>query len=475
YHYGFDLVVAAVAAMTRLSVDLCIDVVTVVGFAYAATLAWHLGEVTIGRGAGRATAALMLLGGGVPLFVSEVPVSLHPFWHGIRAAIPVGGVWLSPPLPSYFLQHPWGLGIPLALALLLLLDQARIRRGAGGAFVLLTVALAASQLVLALTLTPAMALRALLRAPRERRLREVALWTLLVTGAGIGAWLSGGFFAKGPDGPSTLEWALGVTDSFESDLWWLGMSSGLVIPLGLIGLRRLDAPNRWLAASMIVGALTLVILLRVRGSWDIVKFLTVAMLMAGWAASAELDHLARRGTAQRYLAGVLGAGCIAWGSTFLLMLAVRPSGLDETFSASLELPSDDDLAAIDWLRRRLPARELVYRRRPFARSYAVWGGLSVAWIESETPAFAFGDERIRRRESLLAALPLATGPWLEEGIRWIVLDAEAEDLWLAASCERWIRAGLARERTRFGGLRVVEIVRAGDVGGPGPAVRRARD
>src|SRR5262249_21809291 len=75
YHYGFDLLVAAVGSILRLNADRTIDLITLVAWGYSWCLAWAIGERFVGRGWGGGTAAVMLFGGGLPLFSSAPTVA----------------------------------------------------------------------------------------------------------------------------------------------------------------------------------------------------------------------------------------------------------------------------------------------------------------------------------------------------------------------------------------------------------------
>src|SRR5262249_28264587 len=109
YHYGFNLLAAAVASMLRLKVDNAIDVVTLLAWGYSWCLAWAIGEGLVGLGWGAATAAVVLFGGGMPVVSSAKTLA----WR-LTGFSAVGSDNLNAPIVSYFFQHPWTLGIPLA-------------------------------------------------------------------------------------------------------------------------------------------------------------------------------------------------------------------------------------------------------------------------------------------------------------------------------------------------------------------------
>src|SRR4051794_4645955 len=66
YHYGFDLLVGTMAALTRGRVDRVIDGITILFWGWSFCLAWVMGErVTNSRGV--VVATTLLFGGGIPI------------------------------------------------------------------------------------------------------------------------------------------------------------------------------------------------------------------------------------------------------------------------------------------------------------------------------------------------------------------------------------------------------------------------
>ncbi len=153
YHYGFDLLVAAVAAIVRLRADHAIDLVTLLAWGYSWCLVWETGERLIGRGWGGGTAAVVLFGGGIPFFSSAPTLA----WR-LAGLGTVGEHDLNPPVVSYFFQHPWTLGIPLAFATVLVVSErdAPAPWARSAAIGVLLVALSFCQIVLFLCLAGAL-------------------------------------------------------------------------------------------------------------------------------------------------------------------------------------------------------------------------------------------------------------------------------------------------------------------------------
>src|SRR5262249_38915095 len=110
-----------------------------------------------------------------------------------------GGALANPPLVSYFFQHPWTLGVPIAFATLALALDPRAGQPAwrAGALFLLFSALALSQIVLfsALLSTVTLVQSAL---HLRRATRESLAW---IAGAAVTLVIAarlGGFFASVP-------------------------------------------------------------------------------------------------------------------------------------------------------------------------------------------------------------------------------------------------------------------------------------
>jgi hypothetical protein len=101
------------------------DIITLLSWSYTWCLLWVLGDELLGRGRGWLTAVITLFGGGLP-YLLALPDSYYVARFVMICE--VGGMDLNPPMISYFFQHPWALGLPLALcATLIILD----RRSAG--------------------------------------------------------------------------------------------------------------------------------------------------------------------------------------------------------------------------------------------------------------------------------------------------------------------------------------------------------
>jgi hypothetical protein len=475
YHYGFDVLVAAVTAVTRVGPGLGIDLVTLALFAYAWRLLTVVGDRVAGRRFGSLAAALALFGGGMPLFCDKplpftVPVAL--------GQCPVATAPPNPPVVSYVFQHAWGLGLPLALvAILLVVDERPLRPAARRlATALVLVALALAQIVLFCAVGAAILAHELAAgsSARARRgavaitlrlsLRGALLAALVAVPTVLAATRLHGFFAPSPNAAPDLALRLGVVDGLGPALRWHAATFGVALPLGLAGL-ALARRGRLLLAALVVGSLLVVNVLRYCLSWDILKFATVGSIALALASAAALARLwaARPRSVAAPLAGALAACALLFGLAFPVVFALDLDGipLGNFFRASPDV-APDDLRAIALLRRLAGRDDSVYRTPPAVWSYAPWGGLAHPWPDGQARVF-FEPARFVERDALLEALPPDVDRWLAHRVRFLVL--EPADVALRGHAARWVDAGRARLVARSGALDVVELLRA-----PRPAV-----
>lgn len=473
YHYGFDLLTAVVAALTRLPIPLAIDVITIVSFGYSFILLWSLGERVVGPSRGALTALVTLFGGGAAFLVAGAAPSSGASLVRLYA---VDGVTLNPPLTCYFFQHPWTLGLPIALAALLAAGD-RDSRAAPRYAVLgvLLVALSLAQIVLFLTVSGSLLAQEafargrlgsprLLRAIRGARLDVVGAGAMVLTLLLVlaGARGLGGFFQRADNNDaSRLLFHLGITNTLKGSVRWLLLTYGLLLPLGLAGVAFLRR-GRLLFAALFVGSVAVVNVARHSHTPDIAKFATVGAIALGVLSSASLARLAAvRFIPLRVVAFCLGlAGATVTGLAFPLMLGFAPEKVPAAglWPRSVAEPSPSDVKVIAWLRRHVELPDVIYREREASYAYAMWGGIPIAWLHIHADIFGATAPQIRQRRALLAAPPKAAEPYLAQGIRWFILSPR--DAPLTAYADQWIAEGRAAERATFDDLRIVELLRA---------------
>jgi hypothetical protein len=484
YHYGFDLLCALLAAVFRLRPDQAIDGVTLVLWLYTWGLLWVLGDRVGGRGAGGWLAAVFLFGGNLACLAEPPAAGWAARLLGLGQ---VGHESLLAPRVSYFMQHPWSVGLPVAAALLLVFHAGRGRgRYVAGAALLLSLALC--QIVLFLTLLGAVMAAELLANGAAGSARR---WWSAAGGVAVGlaAWSMGGFFRAMPDaGGFGMDVRASLAPTWTDTLLWLLLSYGALLPLGLAGLWALRE-GRLLYAILGAGALAVMNFTRYGYSFDTVKFGTVAALALAMPTACGLRRWMSGGVQER--AAPESGACakarrltgLFWARALIAALAftVIVPGLLFPLAFWLRLPDipervyvrqgpllePDDVAVVNWLRRQVRAGEVVYRARPAAWGYPVWGGLPLAWPDVMTTRWGFSPGRIHARCRLIEDLPedpddlpAEPAPYLAQGLCWFVLGPQDGELNRRA--ERWLREGQAEDAFHAGDLRVVRLRRPRD-------------
>jgi hypothetical protein len=462
YHYGFDVLAAMTGTITRLPVERAIDAVTIVAWFYTWCLAWGLGERLVGTGRGWILPIAVLFAGSfAPLFaLSGAPATVH-FLLGL---VKLAGATVNPPVVSYFFQHPWTTGFPLALATLGLgLDRSPRRRAwRAGVLLVLFLALAISQIVLFLALLSTLSLVQcvlhLRRAPRES-----LAWI-----AGAAATLAvatqlGGFFTSVPHTGSEIALhAWSQTGRAASNIIWNLVTFGWTLPLGIAGLvllLRRDIAWGLVLTGVSTGGLVLLNLLRYTHSWDIVKFGTAAMFALGIASSVVIARLwsaSARPLARP--AAILVLVLVALpGVGFLMCFAVSAPGIPPQIFFSQPPPVvANDRAAIAWLRRQARAGDLVLCAPELTPRYAQIGGLPVLQIDSGTMGFGFPIEVLRRRQVITNRVPMDPQVYRSEGVRWIVV-VDNSSFVPPERLADWRQRGAIVEVQRFGDVAIYEI------------------
>lgn len=455
YHYGFDLLAAMVTALLRLRVAVALDLVTLGGFAYTWALLFRYGERTLGGARAALVPALTLLGGGLALACDDPGAALVSRMIGMCS---VGTVALNPPVVSYAFQHPFSAGLPFAACALHVMtsrDAPPARRLP--AVGLLLLALSTSQIVLFASFAGAFALAELLSRAPERRARLLGLGALLAALAALAPLLGGFFGASELSAGSSLVLGVGPTPSRLGDLRWTLQTFGLLLPLGLWGLRE-RREHRVLLGALLFGGLACVLGLRYRHSPDMAKFATVAALSLGLLGAHALGALlaAARPRWQRLAAAGLLTAALVPGVAFPAAFALGLRGIPEgIFPRAAPPPTPDDAQAITWLRAHVQRGELVYVSPESTFQYAIWGGLPQVWIDQMVSRFGFAKEVIAARQHLTETLPGDPAAWVAADVRWFVDDGKIPRLGVLT--RRWQQAGAAQERARFGAAGIYEL------------------
>ncbi len=459
YHYGFDLLVALVSTLTRLSVERSIDAVTAAGWFYAWCLGWGLGERLCGAGRGWILPITLLLNGPFALLGEPygAPAGLHR-WFGL---VTVDRAVLNPSIVSYFFQHPWSIGIPLTLTILGLgLDrQPGASKWRFSVLLVLFLCLSICHFVLFCTLLAALGVVQVASNARAAWRTAVAWGGLMVVSVGVASRL-GGFFASVPEVSYGLKFSpWSQTGRVATNLLWDLASLGFALPLGIIGivllLRRSTAWGLVLAC-LASGSIVVVNAMKYEHSWDISKFGTVAALALGMASGVALAQLvaARRRVLALPLAALLLAGVAVPGAGFLACLAHPAKNLPVFFFPSPPPVDADHAATISWLRQHIRAGEIVFSPPEVAPRYAQLGGLPELQIDGATEGFGFPPEWVQRRRVIAVQTP--SDPVTYKGVRWIVVP-DRSTLLPRKRLAEWQQAGRLVPVARFGAVQVFEV------------------
>ncbi len=457
YHYAIDLAAAVFSTLLgRLEMQPSVHLLAVALWAYTFLLLWTLGQrLVAGAAAGPVMAFGVLLAGGAPYFSRSWPLSLY-----LISDSGPGGTWITPPLISNFLQHPWSLGIPIFLLILLLLPLLETEPRNPwwwAAFSLLFAMLSFSQAVLFACLLPTIVVAASWSAGPDRRLAATC-WSSAVWALGIlvVARLLHGFFTPGtePKAGSIDFQPYWQETSIEAWLTWNWDAMGLILPLGVAGFFVFPkGAGRLVLLILAAGGLLARNLLAYSHSWDIVKFSMVSQIALALLASALLARaMQRRATA---VLGALGlVGCIFFGVGWSAALALDMPGL--WFCKELTpRPPAADQATIAFLRAHVREGEGVFTTQ-FPDAYAVYGGLGTPSWDWGIASFGFSQSLFDQRRDLVDHLKLEPGPYLAQSFRWIVVRDNEQRLKDAAA--RWSDAGQAQLAAEFPPLKIYRLL-----------------
>jgi hypothetical protein len=471
YHYGFDLVCAGLTALTRLRIDLAIQLTTIAGWAYCWCLVWVLGErLTKTRRGGLLTAMATLLGGG--LVVLMAPLALHRFANAttpLRAMLGMYSIGDKLRLRTiafeYFFQHPFALGFPLAAAAVLAVSNVEMNRGRFARNVLVGLLLTSlwlTQDIVCVTLGATLAFTEIIVARRWR-------FAFVLLGTFFAACACGGvLFTRIPGAPP-----MGLYPRF-----WFTENAGLLwparvllwhvlifiplLPLGLWGARYIARPMRWSLLLLAGGCLAVPIFVGYAYSADILKFSAVALFALGILAGAGLNALAETrnlfwrtvfGTCliATVMSSAVGIGGILWTQIN------RIADLATYYEGPVVLGSDDR-QAVAWLRRRVAPDEVIYRTPKVALGYLQTGGLSATANAENTSQFGVPEDLAERQKVLLQRLPSDLEAYREEGIVWFVV--ASDDPQMQRHVRKWLQDRLVAKKADFGSLRIYKLVEA---------------
>jgi hypothetical protein len=471
YHYGFNVIAAALTGMLRLSVPAAIDTLVIVGFLWSWCLAWRLGQRLTGGGSGAWAALGGLFGGGAFYwFLWFAEWGQHPALGPV-----IGGNRVNFPVVMYFFQKPFALGFPLAMAVLLAVSyrpRDRARKMARDLSVaLLLGALSIVQTVLFVTVGACVATHGLLAERKPKAVLAPAAALLVAVAMG------GVLFSRLPaESTELIRWRFWPTANEPLDiLAWYALTSGLLIPLGLVGLGIITRLRALLLLLVFGSFATPLFFTNTFAPWDMLKFAAVGQFAAGLVGGCALAALAREGKGRRIAAFALLVPLLVSSFGHLAAWAkelVRPTPeLGEILEAesTAPLPSEEWGALIGWLRSRPGGYEVVHVDNVVRRRQLWLAGLSISGpAEPIDREFGIPGQRIEARRRLLSETADDLRLWNAEGISLFVLlprdvqPAEPNDRLIAEPHSppyaRWVASGELREVKRFGYLALYEIV-----------------
>ena len=368
---------------------------------------------------------------------------------------------LNPPMISYFFQHPLALGLPLAVwATLIILDR---RRAGFVRYISLALLLAAplpfSQAIVFAALAGAIPVAEVFSDLSFTRRRVAGVAAAVVVALLVGR-AGGGLFLPPPDGMGlSISLQAGVAATLIDTIVWHVLTYGLLLPLGACGFFFLPR-GRLFLALLWPAAWALLSPLCYAHSWDLVKFGTVAALALSIATSAmvALVFALRPALLGVTLGLLLPVGVTADGLAFPLLFALDAKGIPLAMypKEPSRPPSSEDLQAIAWLRGRVSADEIVYRKLSAAIAYDHVGGLAAPGYDGLTDTFGFSRQRMERRRRLLVEPSPDPDAYDSERIGWFVLGPG--DSLLSRYVDDWTERGRARLEARFGSLRIVRLL-----------------
>ncbi|MFO0722754.1 MAG: hypothetical protein U1E65_03145 [Myxococcota bacterium] len=330
YHYGFDVLVGEVHAMTGLSSVRSIDVVSVLCLLLLLWLAFEVGAKLAGRTGG--TLALLLVPLGSGFFLAFVAPGAGSFT--LRLPL-LPAAWYDhwtdyvPPSIGNFFQHPMGIGMPIALAVLLLATSderapATFHRRFLIAGLLLG-ALSLMQFVFFMMLGAALGLTVLLRYLR-RRDRRALLRELLILALALPIAYGLGGFLEARSGQRVMEFGKShFEDPFFPNILRHLAVFGMPLVAVVWSMFRLNQEGkslRWALIAASAAGFLIPNLMVYTKTWDIVKFYTVAVFFGSVLLSDALATWIQRRGALRNLALALVALSTFSGWTWLLRMSV---------------------------------------------------------------------------------------------------------------------------------------------------------
>ncbi|MDH4229004.1 MAG: hypothetical protein OEW11_04545 [Nitrospirota bacterium] len=463
YHYGVDVLCAAVSSLLWTPVDITIDIVTVLGWWYFWLLLSATGAAMLGgkRRAPLLPVMILFSGGTQPflyLFARVVTSVSEHSWVELSEKAQGGGGGL---VFHHFFQPPFMMGMILVFGLLVL-TLYRHREVRSGYFLvagMIFLTLGFSNVVLFATVLGAWCAQMGLEAWKYDRRRAVPWVVGLLVGVVLLVSQMHGFFAPAYSPRDGFPLVVNRTiDDFRVVGTNLVMWLGVVFPvLGIVGL----CLNRSLRAFWLLlasGSLAVWFLWRYPHSWDIAKFTVVACIALGVGVAVFLVRLLQSGYRWRIpvAVAIVGACVLPTASTVIAALYTNHS---LSYSRPMVL-TGDHIQAVAWMRANVPPGQLVLMAPDMSLWYSIWGGIGTVWDDNAV-LHGVPREILDKRAAFLKYPSSNPGDFLAEGIHWVVV-SEKNDRRTKTLVSQWEQAGRAHEAYASNQLRVYEITSAGE-------------
>ena len=320
YHYGFNSLVAAVIAFSSIDAATAIDIVSILCFAALLIGAYSCAEDLGGKSAGRLAIVLVPLGSGLlqHLLFSDFGILESP-------VKPFPAEWqndIPPPVISNFFQHPQGLAMATVFGVIQHFNRDESRHFSFWNCALLVAAFSVSHIVFFGLLGLGLGVSSLFNFLRTKSFLILTKETVCLSLGLILAFLAGGFL--GTDG---------VQDNhitFQKDFFEEAFPARLGHHLVLFGLpflflpvaflKILKTPHRILLTMMTMVLIGFAVpnMISYERSWDIVKFLGVAMFFTNFLLASFLPSL----NINKFAVALILLLSCATGSTWLLRVSI---------------------------------------------------------------------------------------------------------------------------------------------------------
>lgn len=472
YHFGGNTLFASVSAIFRLSMDISIDLVSILMWAYYLWLGSFL-AIQLFRAPMESQWIAVLIcafAGGFPWILAtgfdpvrmmtslySFPVPLGTEWHNT----PV--LWVHMPFPSWFLSHPWTVGLPIFnLCLLFYVSKKPLNPVFRQGLLCLGLnVLFFTSLPTALALTAAMVtclgVEGFRRYPKAKN--DLALVGILLANAlfclGVSSMLAS--VLKSGGGASSFDWAsYGIAGGLWNSFLWNLTAFGALIPMGYLAFRKLSE-GRWVFLLLVMGGVLLPNVVRYRFTFDMWKFTLIAtvgltLISAGYCAKQLSGRLKSAFVALAVLVSLQGSFFLI--SFSLFPVPYKPSVRTQYAAMGL---TPDHWSVIHALKSRIGPGELVCTRTQLAMAYATLGGFPECVLDANVQVLGNPIETVRRRTALLQNTKPSIEQFREEGVGWIVLDERSPRAFLQLIAD-WESRGQVANELRVGEVSLIRVL-----------------